>query len=694
MTSITTDTNINISQDSEGNWFYQIGEGSIEPMSESSFPLTIISTYSSVTIPIYVFFTTDITITRPDQFFIVGSDGIDFFGLRNKLMIDNVTNYPGLIKNGTSGDNGKSRVYAEYIRIYAVNGSTLAAGNGWIGQAYFGKGSTYNYFTDCSADGPIPANSGGIVGNYAGYSLGAIGTDSGGICGQTASTTGTIIIANCYSSGEIGDYAGGILAANSDGLLILIQYCYSTGVIGASAGGIVGANAGNFITVSNSYSSGLIAAFAGGIYGADISLMSRAMYCYTSGIGANATSGGIYANNPNDIAIGTSNYSECNNGNTGTWTPSHISGVLDGIPASGSLYGETWCRPTLDSPYELTYFGLSPYTTDMSTSYFQTIAQGGTSVPSVLPAGYTYSILAVYDDSTDTQIPFASKFSINSSTGVITVSNTCPIGDYIVIVRDSINPYDITEFNITVNLICYGPGTRVLIGEPQIEMTKLQKRNGAMARPPPMNERYVDISNLRPGMLVKTVHDGYVPIMAVGVKTIRTGDTPLTTLFRVPCCGPDDSKSELLVTGGHSILVNNDVIKQIPRETCRLFKYQRTKIDNCQRVLAMNWPGATCVPAGLVTDIYHLVLDGRRRDANYGIYVNGGWLSETTTTKYFKRFGFKNTPYATTFVPNEPPLRGFLFSVQAGNQVRTARHPLAMQIPNKFQTENPESQTM
>jgi hypothetical protein len=282
---------------------------------------------------------------------------------------------------------------------------------------------------------------------------------------------------------------------------------------------------------------------------------------------------------------------------------------------------------------------LSPYTTDIETSYFQTIAQGGTSVPSVLHVGYTYSILAVYDDSTDTQIPFAGKFSINSSTGVITVSETCPIGSYLIIVRDSINPYDITEFEVEVGMACYGPGTHVLIGEPVIATTNLHKRNGTKARPIDINERYADISTLRPGMLVKTIRDGYVPILAVGVKTIRTGDSPSTTLYRIPTYG--DSKSELLVTGGHSILINKEVIGQIPMESRRLFKYQRTKIDNCSRVLAMNWPGATRVPAGVVTNIYHLVLDGRRRDANYGIYVNGGWLSETTTMKYFKRFGFK-----------------------------------------------------
>lgn len=649
MTSIISATNINISQDNSGSWFYQIGDDSESPI--SSFPITIVSTNASDIIPIYVYFATNIKITNTNQFFITGSAGINFYGLRNKITIDNVSNYPGLIRNGTSGDNGYSRIYANFLRIYAVNGSTLAAGNGWIGQEYFGKGVTYNYITDCSVDAPIPASSGGIVGNFAGsangevniarcYSLDIIGNYAGGICGQPDNTIGSIIIANCYSSGEIGQFAGGILAANSSGLII-IQECYSTGAISMSGGGIVGSNAGSFISVTNCYSTGIISALAGGIYGADISLISRAIKCYTSGMGINSSSGGIYANNPNDNPIGSNNYSECNNGNSGIWTTSHAMDVLNGVPTTGGrLYGNTWCQPTLESPYELSSIGLSPYTTDITTSYFQTIAQGGTSSPAILPAGYTYSILAVYEVSTDTQIPFDGKFSIDSTNGAISVDITCPIGSYLLIIRNSINPYDISEFDVDVSMICFGPGTHVLIGEPVNTIHKLQKQTDKKARLPTMNERYVDISTLRSGMLVKTIRDGYVPILTVGEKTIRTGETPLTTLYRIPTYSDRDNKSELLVTGGHSILINREVIGQIPSDTKRLFKYQRTKIDNCQRVLAMNWPGATRVPAGVVTNIYHLVLDGRRRDANYGIYVNGGWLSETTTMKYFKRFGF------------------------------------------------------
>lgn len=220
--------------------------------------------------------------------------------------------------------------------------------------------------------------------------------------------------------------------------------------------------------------------------------------------------------------------------------------------------------------------------------------------------------------------------------------------------RNSINPYDISEFELIVDLACYGPGTRVLIGELAIQTdesvphgTSNTRRKGkALAKQPiKLIDRYADISTLRPGMLVKTWHSGYVPIKAVGVKTIRTGDDPKTTLFRVPTYDSACVGDALLVTGGHSVLINNDIIKRIPRETRRLLKFQRPLVDGCQRVLAMNWHGAKQVPTGVVTEIYHIVLGdsscGKGRGVNYGFWVNEGWLSESTTMKYFTRYGFK-----------------------------------------------------
>jgi len=635
MTSIAVTSYLNISQTEDLVWHYELG-GSGESGRIEAFPILIVNMSSSDTIPANVFFTTDITINATDQYFDLFNDGIAFYGQRHKIIVDNVPNYPGLVKNGGASVNGKSRVYVEYIGISSINGSTLAAGAGWLCQAYFGKSSTYNYITDCWSDGNISdGGSGGIIGSGINtvdmsilrcYSLGSIGDGSGGICGSTVD--GLINIRGCYSTGVIGTTAGGILAKDSSGS-VTIQNCYSSGYISAGAGGIVGSNSGEVIAVNNCYTSGQIGHNAGGIFSSGSFLISRAMQCYTCGLGADSTSGGIYANNPNDNITATNNYSERNNGNTGSWSRINATNALTDTPVTGSLYGNKWCCPDATSQFEIVSIGLSPYTSEIVNNYGETILPGGQSSPSLLPAGYTYSILAVFDVATDTEIPIPSGLSINASTGVISVGASVPIGNYLLIIRDSINPYDISEFELDVSLVCYGAGTRVLIG---VEALADQQSG--------FQDRYIAITDLRPGMLVKTYKSGYLPIAAVGERNIRTGDSPRTTLWQIPAT--PSLGSELNVTGGHSILIPNELLKRLPAKLRSHLKFHnsRLRIEGCRRVLGETWPGAVPVPAGTPTKIYHIVLDGPL--ANYGIWVNDGWLSESIPEKLYRRFGFRD----------------------------------------------------
>jgi hypothetical protein len=635
MTTISSEADIYIRQ--EGSNLLYESDG-LAPGTITAFPVSIENVGSSVIIPINVFFSTDITFTtNPNQYFIAATNGVAFDGLRHTITIDSVPNYPGFVRNGSDLANGKSRVYIANINIRAINGSTLLAGSGWLAQTYFGKGSINNYISDCSSNGPISTGSGGIVGSYCSinsgsvfivrcFSLGEIGNTAGGICGKLEN--GNINIQNCYSSGLINEDAGGILAADSSGLLTTIQICYSRGNIMSRGGGIVGSGSVNGISVMNCYSSGEIDAStgAGGIFGLGALFTSRAIHCYSCGL-SDVNQGGIFSGSSDDDAYGSDNFSEGNHVNDGVWNKEHAGIALQDMPIGTSLYSQVWCRTSVDAPLEISSIGYSPYTSEVNESYSQTIAQGGSSIPAVLPAGYTYSILAVFDDETDTEVPFTPGLSINASTGVITVSPTFPIGEYTLIIRDSINPYDISEFILTVNLVCYGPGTRVLVGESLTNQSELK-------------DKYIDITDLRPGMLVKTYKSGYLPIAAVGEKVIRTGNTPRTTMWRIPAT--PSLGSELNITGGHSILIPNELQKRLPSELRTRLKFHNSRvlIEGCRRVLGETWPGAVPVPAGTPTKIYHIVLDGPI--ANYGIWVNDGWLSETIPAKLYRRFGFRD----------------------------------------------------
>jgi len=142
--------------------------------------------------------------------------------------------------------------------------------------------------------------------------------------------------------------------------------------------------------VSNCYSYGAIGTLSGGIFGVGITGSASASNCYTSGTG---TTGGIYSNSGNDNILGAVNYSECNNGNSGTWSDVNANSALTGYPPSGRLLGDSWSHTTDDTPYKLARFGLSPYTTEVVDYFEETVIQTGTTSASILPAGYTYTIL-------------------------------------------------------------------------------------------------------------------------------------------------------------------------------------------------------------------------------------------------------------------------------------------------------------
>ena len=271
-------------------------------------------------------FNSDITLPNSfTNYFLLKSNNIIIDGNSKKITVDNCTDFPGLITNGTDIENGYSNITVKNISIASTGTTNLLPGNGWVCSQYFGKGSTGNSIQNCSSNGSIPANSGGITGQYTAINStnftitgcsasGSIldrldGANAGGIVGPlsgsfstsftiTTSTysgdingngSGGIIgakstnfsISNCSSSGIIkgggiaGDYTGVITNLNQ--VLVTISDCFTKGVIGnskytsaTSAGGIIGTYAGS-VTITRCYSIGAIGAdgknTCGGIVG-------------------------------------------------------------------------------------------------------------------------------------------------------------------------------------------------------------------------------------------------------------------------------------------------------------------------------------------------------------------------------------------------------------------------------------------
>jgi hypothetical protein len=473
----------------------------IEYSSSSTFsPVTVVTawpvtvTNTTPTSYLKVYFTTDITLTGGvDRYFICGSDYIQFGnttlntnGTRPIITIQNITNYPGLIQNGTNSANGKNYIVIVNLNIISAGTTTLVGGGGWVGQSYYSYSTINNLIVNCSSNGIISGNGGGIIGencsanqgyleiigcNSSGdinaYGGGIIGYGAGGtmvgdplgvviarLCFSTGNTTGRAVglifselaaqncqAISCYSIGSIGtistnDQCGGIFGPNCQGCNAI--NCYSVGNINSSnGGGIFGRDCDNS-TASNCYSIGdIYLNNTGGIYGRFSSGVSDgAINCYTDGqLIISSGSGGIYQG----IRVNSSpNYSEGNNGTPG-WKDINAAATLQGV-------GTIWGSIASNTPYILLNFGISPYRLDvidpttyaLNQTFSQTVQAGQTTIPAQVAGFKTFQILSGGHPS----ITIA-------NTGIITTTAATPPGTYTLSIY-AVDDYTTTIFNLTV----------------------------------------------------------------------------------------------------------------------------------------------------------------------------------------------------------------------------------------------------
>lgn len=446
-----------------------------------NFPMTIINNNTGAGV-VQVLFTTDITITSALGYFICGTRLIQFGsrtlradGSRPVITIDYAgNNYPGLIQNGVTGVNGNNQITVMNLRVTTTGAVGLNSG-GWVVQDFFGRGASSNEIINCSSDGPIATNCGGIGGSYVGNSggtvtitgctssgtigntaggivasyvgsatgnvtitncssSGSIGSFSGGICGTYAGYAGTLTVTKCFSTGSIG--GGGIVGSYSaQGGTMNVTFCYSTGNIATNCSGIVADNSAlssGTLIINKCYATGTIALSAAGILGGNTGLSIFLTSCYTSGAMGGLNGGIRFGTNVD----GATNYSEGNNGSSG-WKDTNASPVLG---ATG------WISLATNTPYELTPFRYTPYTTTniqlnnlLQTSATETVQAGNTTTTLGLASGFSI-------------VNPPSGITINSTSGLLTTTTNVAPGTYTLTIRTT-SGYSISTFVLTVTAI-------------------------------------------------------------------------------------------------------------------------------------------------------------------------------------------------------------------------------------------------
>ncbi len=449
-------------------------------------------------------FVTDITLTDINDYFVCGSEKVQFGS--SSLKIDgsrptiNITaaNYEGLILNGSSFSNGQNNITVCNLIIDGTGGSQ-ALGEGWFGRSYFGKGTTGCSIINCSSSGDILG--GGILGDYAENTT-VIGCSSsgdltsfnaGGIAGAEVNT---LTIKSCWSTGNIasggtGDGCGGLVGANC--INCTIMNCYFTGTIsGSNSGGIIGSNPGiSSVTITNCYSTGAITGpNAGGICGSigvgTFNITITNCYtvgnldnsgsnnngsicglivgtvtllitnCYTTGTVAQSTGYIIATNTTINGVVGSyilsNNYSEAGSpgGSAGSWDTIHASTYLQNTPSNEPGVNTVWISTGISQPYELFQMGYTPYSinnisgSDLVRNETATIEPGASSSPAII-SGKSYTILEITGGDTGSY----GTISIDGTTGSISTTAATIPETYIIFIRNT-GSYNITTFALTV----------------------------------------------------------------------------------------------------------------------------------------------------------------------------------------------------------------------------------------------------
>jgi hypothetical protein len=150
-------------------------------------------------------------------------------------------------------------------------------------------------------------------------------------------------------------------------------------------------------------------------------------------------------------------------------------------------------------------------------------------------------------------------------------------------------------------------------------------------------DKYLPIETLKPGTLVKTSVSGYKKVELVGKGTLENpGDMRRTENRLYKCCTEKypELKEDLYITGCHSILVDTLSKEQLDATLKHLgnifITEKKYRLMACIDERAEPWMSEGSYP------IWHLALENADDKMNYGVYVNGGLLVETTSINFLK----------------------------------------------------------
>ena len=184
---------------------------------------------------------------------------------------------------------------------------------------------------------------------------------------------------------------------------------------------------------------------------------------------------------------------------------------------------------------------------------------------------------------------------------------------------DGIDGYKINTFsNFTFQNIlpaCFNEGTKILCLNKNFE------------------EEYVPIENLRKGDIVKSFKHGYRKIDLIGKRTMMNNPNKCKEcMYKMEKTEMNGLIEDLIVTGGHSILVDN--LGNYEEENKKLLEGIQ-QIDNKYLLLAAVSNEFVKLENTNLYTYYHFTLENNNNtDERFGVWANG-ILAEITSEKLF-----------------------------------------------------------
>ena len=149
-------------------------------------------------------------------------------------------------------------------------------------------------------------------------------------------------------------------------------------------------------------------------------------------------------------------------------------------------------------------------------------------------------------------------------------------------------------------------------------------------------ETYLPIESLKPGMRVKTLQNGYLPIELIGYTTLQNpghAERIQNRLYKCSIANYPTLSDDLYITGCHSILVDN--LTDTQRQDT-ITQFQKIYItDDKYRLMACIDDRAIPYANENSFKIWHIALENTEYYHNYGIWANG-LLVETCSKRYLR----------------------------------------------------------